>query len=181
MLEDAAEELRSGIEERPAAEREPVRVEVEVDAYVPAEYVPFEAAKIDLHRRVAAARDRGELRALREELEDRFGPVPEPVANLMELQRVRIELGAAGARSVEFRAGRLRVSPLELDSEAAAEVRERVEGAIYEWRDRTLAPPVPDEPAARLAALAKLAEALTAVGATDHPEPAPDPAALARD
>jgi transcription-repair coupling factor (superfamily II helicase) len=181
MLEDAAEELRSGIEERPAAEREPVRVEVEVDAYVPADYVPFEAAKIDLHRRVAAARDRGELRALREELEDRFGPVPEPVANLMELQRVRIEFGAAGARSVEFRAGRLRVSPLELDSEAAAQVRERVEGAIYEWRDRTLALPVPDEPAARLGALATLAEALTAVGATEHPETSPGPAALARD
>jgi transcription-repair coupling factor (superfamily II helicase) len=181
MLEDAAEELRSGGEERPAAEREPVRVEVEVDAYVPADYVPFEAAKIDLHRRVAAARDRGELRALREELEDRFGPVPEPVANLMELQRVRIELGAAGARSVEFRAGRLRASPLELDSEAAAEVRGRVEGAIYEWRDRTLALPVPDEPGARLGALATLAEALTAVGATERPEPAPGPAALARD
>ena len=38
----------------------------------------------------------GELRALRDELRDRFGPVPEPVENLLELQRARIELGALG-------------------------------------------------------------------------------------
>ena len=165
MLEDAAEELREGAEERVADERQPVRLDVDVDAYVPADYIPFEAAKIDVHRRVAAARERGELRALREELEDRFGPVPEPVANLLELQRVRIELGAAGASAVEFRAGRMRVSPLELDSEAAAELRERVEGAIYEWRQRTLVVPVPDEPGARLAALLALAEGLSAAKA----------------
>jgi transcription-repair coupling factor (superfamily II helicase) len=165
MLEDAAEELREGAEERVGDERQPVRLDVDVDAYVPADYIPFEAAKIDVHRRVAGARERGELRALREELEDRFGPVPDPVANLLELQRVRIELGAVGASAVEFRAGRMRVSPLELDSEAAAELRERVEGAIYEWRQRTLVVPVPDEPGARLAALLALAEGLSAAKA----------------
>ena len=79
--------------------------------------IPFEAAKIDVHRRVAAATEPGELRALREELEDRFGPLPESVSNLLDLQRVRIALGDAGVRNVEFRAGRLRVSPVELDSE----------------------------------------------------------------
>ena len=34
-----------------------------------------------------APRDPGELRALRAELRDRFGPLPDPVANLLELQR----------------------------------------------------------------------------------------------
>ena len=57
MLEDAAEELRAGAEELPAEPREPVRIDVDVDAYVPADYIPFEAAKIDVHRRVAAARE----------------------------------------------------------------------------------------------------------------------------
>ena len=167
MLEDAAEELRSGAEERVADERQPVRVDVDVDAYIPAAYIPFEAAKIDVHRRVAAARERGELRALRDELTDRFGPVPEPVSNLLELQRVRIELGAAGAGTVEFRSGRLRVSPLDLDSEAAGELRERIEGAIYEWRQRTVAVPVPDEPGARLAALGALVDALAGARAAE--------------
>ena len=58
----------------------------------------------------------GELRALRDELRDRFGPVPEPVENLLALQRARIELGAAGARTAEVRGGRLSIIPLELDA-----------------------------------------------------------------
>jgi transcription-repair coupling factor (superfamily II helicase) len=165
MLEDAADELRVGIEEgeglRP--EREPIRLDLDLDAYVPTDYVPFEAAKIDIHRRIAAARERGELRTLRDELDDRFGSPPEPVENLLDLQRARIELGAAGVRTVEFRAGRLRLFPLELDSEAVATLTESVREAIYQWRERTLAVPVPDQPAARLAALLAVAEGLGAV------------------
>ena len=60
-------------------------------------YVPFEAAKIDVHRRIAGAREPGELRALRDELRDRFGPLPEPVANLLELQRAAAARGSAPA------------------------------------------------------------------------------------
>jgi transcription-repair coupling factor (superfamily II helicase) len=169
MLEDAAEELRAGVEELAAEPREPVRIDVDVDAYIPAEYVPFEAAKIDVHRRVAAAREPGELRALREELEDRFGPLPESVANLFDLQRTRIALGEAGARSVEFRAGRLRVSPIELDSERVSELNERLPEAIYQWRERTIALPVPEDPGARLGALLALADGLGAARAALAP------------
>jgi transcription-repair coupling factor (superfamily II helicase) len=162
MLEDAAEELRAGITELPAEPREPVRIDVDVDAYVPADYIPFEAAKIDVHRRVAAAREPGELRAVREELEDRFGPVPESVGNLLDLQRVRIALGDAGVRTVEFRAGRLRISPIELDSEHVTALNERVPEAIYQWRDRIIAVPVPEEAGARLGALLALVDGLAA-------------------
>jgi transcription-repair coupling factor (superfamily II helicase) len=169
MLEDAAEELRAGVEELAAEPREPVRIDVDVDAYIPAEYVPFEVAKIDVHRRVAAAREPGELRALREELEDRFGPLPESVANLLDLQRARIALGEAGARSVEFRAGRLRVSPIELDSERVSELNERLPEAIYQWRERTIALPVPENPGARLGALLALADGLGAARAALAP------------
>jgi transcription-repair coupling factor (superfamily II helicase) len=174
MLEDAAEALRTGAEELPEEPREPVRVEVDVDAYIPAPYIPFEAAKIDVHRRVAAAREPGELRALREELEDRFGPPPESVSNLLDLQRVRIALGEAGARTVEFRAGRLRVSPVELDSEQVGVLNEHISEAIYQWRERTVAVPVPDDPRARLAALISAADGITAgLAAREPAEAAP--------
>jgi len=38
-----------------------------VDAYVPGDYVPYEAAKIEVHRRVAGAREVAELIMLRED------------------------------------------------------------------------------------------------------------------
>ena len=95
---------------------EPVRLDVNVDAYVPADYIPYEQAKVDVHRRIAGARDVGELEELRAELADRFGDPPEPLENLITLQQARIKLGEAGARAVTFRQGRLAVTPIELDS-----------------------------------------------------------------
>jgi transcription-repair coupling factor (superfamily II helicase) len=159
MIDEAvgvAREAGGNGEEAP----EPVRLDVSVDAYLPAAFIPFEAAKIDVHRRIAAAREPGELRAIRDELGDRFGPPPAEVENLLALQRARIELGLAGARSVEFRGGRLSVSGIELDSEAAGVLREKLEGALYEWREKTAAVRVPDEPEARLAAVLAMAEAI---------------------
>ena len=68
--------------------------------------------------------------------------------------------GLAGARSVESRGGRLSVTGIELDSEAAGVLAERVEGAVYEWREKTAAVRVPDEPEARLAAVLAMAEGI---------------------
>ena len=113
-------------------EPEPVRLDVNVDAYVPADYVPYEQAKVDVHRRVAAARDVADLALLRDELEDRFGPVPEPLDNLIALQQARIKFGRAGARMVSFRGEMLAATPLELTSDQAQELRERVPEARYE-------------------------------------------------
>ena len=160
MIDEAVAEAaaREGGEEEP----EPLRFDVPVDAYLPASYVPFEAAKIDVHRRIVAARAPGELRAIRDELEDRFGPPPREAQNLLALQKARIELRLAGARSVELRGGRLSVVGVELDSAAAGALAERVEGALYEWREKTASLRVPEEPQARLDAVLALAEGLRA-------------------
>jgi transcription-repair coupling factor (superfamily II helicase) len=61
---------------------------------------------------------------------------------------------------VEFRGGRLSITPIELDSRRIAAVRERIPEAIHDWRAKTLSLRVPDEPGARLAAVLELAEAL---------------------
>ncbi|MEZ5077060.1 MAG: transcription-repair coupling factor [Solirubrobacterales bacterium] len=139
---------------------EPVRLDVPVDAYLPATFVPFEAAKIDIHRRIVAAREPGQLRAIRDELGDRFGPLPEQAENLLKLQRARIELGLAGARSVEFRGGRLSVTGVELDSGQSGALAEQVEGARYEWREQTASLRVGNEPEERLAAVLAIAAGL---------------------
>jgi hypothetical protein len=82
---------------------------------------------------------------------------------------VRIALGEAGARNVEFRAGRLRVSPIELDSTQVGTLNERLPEAIYQWRERTIAVPVPHEAGARLGALLALVDGLGAAGSTVAP------------
>src|SRR4029077_3549706 len=137
---------------------------------LPAAYIPFEAAKIDVHRRIAAARAPGELRAIRDELRDRFGPPPPEVENLLALQRARIELGLAGARSVELRGGRLSVSGIELDPEQSGVLGEQVEGVLYEWRERTASVRVPEDPGQRLAAVLTMAKGLRTASGTQNAE-----------
>jgi transcription-repair coupling factor (superfamily II helicase) len=162
LLDEAVQALRAAGDGEAAAAEARVRLDVDVDAYLPPDYIPFEAAKIDVHRRIAAARRSGELRALRDELRDRFGPVPDPVENLLALQRARIEFGAARARTVEVRGGRLSIVPLELDAGTVGRLRERVPQAMYELRNRTLSLRVGDDGSERLAAVLELAEALGA-------------------
>ena len=177
MIDEAVAEAAGGEEASGEEAPEPVRLDVPVDAYLPAAFVPFEAAKIDIHRRIVAAREPGQLRAIRDELEDRFGPLPPQAENLLKLQRARIELGLAGARSVEFRGGRLSVTGVELDSEGAGVLAEQVEGALYEWREQTAAVRVAGDPEERLAAVlamaAGLREARRARPSPQRPERSP--------
>jgi transcription-repair coupling factor (superfamily II helicase) len=142
---------------------EPVRLDVNVDAYVPPEYVPYEQAKIEIHRRVASALEVADVERLREELEDRFGPVPEPLANLLALQRARIKLGQAGARVVSFRGDRLAVTPIDLDSVRARRLREQLPEALYESGKAQVSVRVPREGPERFGAVVRAADVLLSV------------------
>jgi len=160
MLDEAVAALAgTSADEAP----EPVRMDIPVDAYVPGDYVPYEAAKIEVHRRIAGAREVADLIVLREELEDRFGPVPDALDNLIKLQNARIKLGVAGARAVSFGAGRIAVSPIELDSDGAKALRAEIPEAVYESGKSTVVVRVPDDAARRFSAVVSAAEAILKV------------------
>ncbi len=160
MLDEAVEAMSDGADDD---EWEPVRLDVNVDAYVPADYIPYEQAKVDVHRRIAGAREVADLMELRTELEDRFGELPEPLRNLISLQQARIKLGQAGARAVTFRGGRLAVTPVELDSARAKKVRAEIPEALYESGKSQLSMRVPDDPGKQFPALVRAADVLLAV------------------
>jgi transcription-repair coupling factor (superfamily II helicase) len=161
MLDEAVRAAGSedGDEELP----EPVRLDVNVDAYVPADYVPYEQAKIEVHRRVAGALEVADVERLRADLEDRFGPIPEPLENLLALQRARIKFGQAGARTVSFRGDRLAVVPIELDSARARRLREELPEALYESGRSQVSMRVPKDGAERFPSVVRAADALLAV------------------
>ena len=142
---------------------EPVRLDVNVDAYIPPDYVPYEQAKIEIHRRVAGALEVAEVQRLHEELEDRFGPVPEPLENLLALQRARIKFGQAGATAVSFRGERLAVTPIELDSARARRLRQELPEALYESGRSQVSVRVPREGPARFPTVVRAADVLLAL------------------
>ena len=127
MLDEAVAEL-SG--QRRVATR-PVRVDARVDAYVPAAYIAAEPLKIDLHRRIALAETEDEMRELHASVEDRYGPVPEPVENLFAIQEAKLRLARLGADYLVYRGERVTVGPLALGSAEVRSLRDALPTAIY--------------------------------------------------
>src|SRR5581483_10680166 len=127
LLDEAVAELQR--QKRTAAR--PVRVDARVDAYVPAAYVDAEALRIDVHRRLALAETEDELRELQATLEDRYGPLPEPVENLFRIQEAKIKVALLGADYLVFQGGKATVGRLVLGSGELRELRDRAKTAIY--------------------------------------------------
>jgi transcription-repair coupling factor (superfamily II helicase) len=135
MLAEAVAELSGQVR----AVVRPVRVDARVDAFVPASYVASEALKIDLHRRIALAEDEDELRELRAAIEDRYGPLPEPVESLFRIQEARLKLAALGADFLVLRGGRATIGPVALSGEELRALRSVAETAVYTSAKRELA------------------------------------------
>jgi len=127
MLEEAVRELQG----EQAALAPPVRLDLPVTAYVPPDYIAYEASKIDAHRRIARARDLNALGDVKAELSDRFGPPPEPVESLLTLQAIRLKAAELAASSVAYRGKRLQLEGVDLDDEWAARLRAAHERIVY--------------------------------------------------
>lgn len=69
-------------------------VDVEADAFIPNTYVRSHVERLNLYRRLSEATEETALEAFREELADRFGPIPPEVDNLLEAARLKL-LGQA--------------------------------------------------------------------------------------
>ncbi|RUL88049.1 transcription-repair coupling factor [Tautonia sociabilis] len=86
LLEGAVRSL-TGKGERP---RYDCSIELSWRAYLPAEYVPSHKLKVELYRRVGRLRSLERLADFRQELVDRFGPLPEPADHLLVEAELRI-------------------------------------------------------------------------------------------
>jgi transcription-repair coupling factor (superfamily II helicase) len=85
-------------------------------SYIPDSFIPDEAQKLDLYRRLARVGELEELESLCEELRDRFGPLPAEVLRLVAGSRIRIlgsrlgverVLATGDAARISFRRGSL--------------------------------------------------------------------------
>ena len=79
---------RKGAEASLPEKREAV-IDVKLDAYIPNDYIPQVSQKIGAYQQLAAARSEAEVDELGAGLRDRFGELPEPLANLIEITKLR--------------------------------------------------------------------------------------------
>jgi transcription-repair coupling factor (superfamily II helicase) len=94
--EGATDRVLSGaLRERPTAS-----ITLPLSASLPAGYVEDEAARLSLYQRLAAIQDGPALGELISEIEDRFGPLPEPAMNLAFIVSLRLAAVEAGVEEI---------------------------------------------------------------------------------
>ena len=83
-------------------------VELEVDAYLPADYIVNEQQKLDLYKRIAGVETAEESDEMQEELLDRFGAVPKSAENLLRIALIKARAHRLYITELKGRPGEIR-------------------------------------------------------------------------
>ncbi|HVZ74378.1 MAG TPA: transcription-repair coupling factor [Polyangia bacterium] len=103
ILEDAVAELKG----EPIKHELDPEITVDVPAFLPDDYLPDTGQRLDFYRRLAQARDEDDVRAVLDELLDRYGPLPAEAQLLGEVMVDKTLVRGLGARGYELSAARL--------------------------------------------------------------------------
>lgn len=85
MLEDTVKLIKGEIEQEPVN----TSIDLKIDAYIPPTYIEDEVQKIEIYKKIAAIESDSEYMDIKEELEDRYSEIPEPIFNLMDIAYIK--------------------------------------------------------------------------------------------
>lgn len=149
LVGEAVEAYRAAADGKTVAtaeEPKEVRVDLPVDAHLPPEYIGSDRLRLEGYRRLAAATDEDAVKAVVDELVDRYGPLPEPAKRLVAVARLRLlcreygitEIGAVSASTIKL-------SPLVLPDSAQLRLKRMYPGAHYRATTSVVQVPIPRE------------------------------------
>jgi transcription-repair coupling factor (superfamily II helicase) len=125
------------------AELADVTIELPIDAHVPHEYVAHERLRLEAYTKIAAAADEAAIQAVREELTDRYGPVPEPVERLFAVASLRARARRAGLTDVTAQGTYIRFAPVTLAESAQLRLKRLYPGTVLKPAVRAVLVPRP--------------------------------------
>jgi transcription-repair coupling factor (superfamily II helicase) len=126
-----------------AIEEPDVKIELPIDAHLPHDYVPSQRLRLEMYQRLAAVRTEDALSELVEELQDRYGDIPAPVANLVEVARFRNRARAAGLTDVTLQASMIRFGPVDLPDSRRLRLNRLYPKSVVKQQLRTILVPRP--------------------------------------
>jgi transcription-repair coupling factor (superfamily II helicase) len=147
-----------------------INLDVPGEAHLPKRYVEADDARLEAYRRLAGVSTREDLSDLRDEWQDRYGPLPSAAAGLLELAELRLACLDAGVSSVAVLPVKVgvrskpvvRMAPLELSFSQQLRLRRRHGSRAYDETTKELRIEVALDAASPVALLALLAETLAA-------------------
>ncbi len=84
-------------------------IDLPLAAYIPTDYVPDAALRLRLYRRMALLGSMADIEEMAEELADRFGPIPDPVHNLLYQLRIKSLAQKGGLTAVTTDNGQVKI------------------------------------------------------------------------
>ena len=108
-----------------------IRIDLPVDAHIPESYINSERLRLEVYRKLAASATEQDLRLAVEEMEDRYGPVPEEVSRLLSVARLRHQARRAGISEIIVQGTRIKIGPVELPDSRQVRLKRLFPGATY--------------------------------------------------
>ncbi|HIX80173.1 MAG TPA: transcription-repair coupling factor [Candidatus Corynebacterium faecipullorum] len=108
-----------------------IRIDLPVDAHIPESYINSERLRLEVYRKLAASKDNADLAHVVEEMQDRYGPVPEPVERLLAVARLRHQARRAGVSDITVQGTRIKVHPVELADSKQVRLKRLFPGSNY--------------------------------------------------
>ena len=93
--------------ETPEPDKSDCLVDLTVDAFLPEEYIPDPAGRIEAYKRIAAIETPGDAEDVLDELIDRYGDPPKSVQGLVDVSLVRVTAARAGITEIVQRGSQL--------------------------------------------------------------------------
>jgi transcription-repair coupling factor (superfamily II helicase) len=140
LVGEAVAEYR---DDGPGEELPETKVELAVDAHLPHDYVPEERLRLEAYRRLADAATDEQVDDAVAELTDRYGPLPQPVANLVAVARFRNLARSAGVAEIVPQGRYVRLAPVELAESRTLRLTRLYPGSVIKPATRTVLVPRP--------------------------------------
>jgi transcription-repair coupling factor (superfamily II helicase) len=83
------------------------RITPPASAYIPFRYIPEARQRIEIYRKLAQATDQAGLRSLKQELRDRFGPLPPALELLLRVAELKVQASERGITAIEVKEDKL--------------------------------------------------------------------------
>ncbi|QYJ04198.1 transcription-repair coupling factor [Nocardioides panacisoli] len=125
---------------------EEVRVELPVDAHLPHDYVPSERLRLEMYKRLSEVREDADVDQLSEEMTDRYGEQPEPVAALLLVARFRARARQAGLKEISTVGKNVRFAPVVLPDSRTVRLQRLHPKALAKPQTETVLVPRPPTP-----------------------------------
>jgi transcription-repair coupling factor (superfamily II helicase) len=105
LLEETARELKG--EEAPLEVQSSLNLGL--DIRIPPEYIADEQQRLRIYKRIADVREAEQAQAMRTDLADRYGPLPDAVETLLRFALLRSNAQRIGIEAVDRRGGGLNI------------------------------------------------------------------------